>query len=410
MRIAYFTNTYFPVINGVAQSIYTFQRALSEQGHDVFIFAQKARGYENKEPFIFRYPAVANPLHPNCPITLPVSQHVNWVLPSLKLDVIHSHHPFLMGAAAAKKAADLNVPLLFTYNTRYQEYSHYAPFNQRLVKAVIKTHLAQYMQKCHHIIAPSKSIKDELADLYGITHQVTVIPTGLDLSLWAGVDGQKVRRTRGWTDDIVLISVGRLAPEKSWPTLLKAVAPLLKARPTTRLALIGDGDERKSLEQLAQALGITAQVEFIGALPHHQVIAHLKAADLFCFASTTETQGLVTVEAMAAGLPVVAVDATGTRDVVTHECEGLLTPNEAAALSQAIVQVLDNSVLRDRLAGAALRRVQTFTSEAQARKMVSVYEQARENKRAGCQVHVANPELRHWHEALPLSVARLFFS
>jgi glycosyltransferase involved in cell wall biosynthesis len=406
MRIAHFTNTYLPVVNGVAQSICTFRRALSEQGYTIFVFAQKARGYKDEEPFVLRYPALANPMHPNYPITLPISRQVNWLLPALKLDVIHSHHPFLIGSAA-KKATDLNTPLVFTYNTRYQEYSHYVPFNQQLVKAVIKAHLAHYLQKCHHIIVPSRSIKDELADLYDITNQITVVPLGLDLSLWAAADRQEVRRARGWVDDTVLISIGRLAPKKNWPTLLRAMAPLLKARPATRLVLIGDGVERKLLEQLARTMGIAAQVEFTGVLAHQQVIAHLKAADLFCFASVTETQGLVTIEAMAAGLPVVAVDATGTRDVVTHECEGLLTPNEDTALFQAISRILDSSALRDRLASAALRRAQTFNIETQARKMVSVYEQAMEDHRAGRHVQVANPNPSSWKLKLNRQLAFL---
>lgn len=404
MRIAYFTNTYFPVISGVVQAVHTFRRMLSQQGHNVFIFAQDGRGYQDQEPFVFRYPALTLPMHSNYPITLPISQKINWLLPTLKLDVIHSHHPFLLGAIAAKKASELAVPLVFTYHTRYQEYSHYVPLNQKLVKAMIKRHLSDYMQKCHHLIVSSRSSKEELANVYGVADQITVVPIGLDFSLWAATEGQPVRQARGWADDTVLISVGRLAKEKNWPTLLKAVAPILKTRPGTRFVLIGGGDERKSLEKLAQKLGIASQVEFTGALPHQQVIAHLKGADLFCFASVTETQGLVTIEAMAAGLPVVAVDATGTCDVVTHEGEGLLTPNEDTALSQAIGRVLDSPALRDRLAGAALRRAQTFNIETQACKLVAVYEQAREDQRAGRHVQVANPPLLRWRDSLPLSV------
>jgi glycosyltransferase involved in cell wall biosynthesis len=404
MQIAYFTNTYLPVVNGVVQAVHTFRRILSQQGHNVFIFAQDGRGYQDKEPFVFRFPAITLPMHPNYPITLPISQKINRLLSTLKLDVMHSHHPFLLGAIAAKKASELDVPLVFTYHTRYQEYSHYVPLNQKLVKVVIRRHLSAYMQKCHHILVSSQSSKEELANVYGVTNQITVVPLGLDLSLWQTADSGTVRQVRGWGNDTILISVGRLAKEKNWPTLLKAVAPILKTRPGTRFVLIGDGNERKSLEKLAQELGIASRVEFTGALPHQQVIAHLKAADLFCFASITETLGLATMEAMAAGLPVVAVNATGTCDVVTPECEGLLTPNEDAALFQAIGRVLDNPALRDRLAGAALETAQTFNIEAQACKIVSVYEQAREDQRAGRHVQVAEPQPLPWRDALPLPV------
>jgi glycosyltransferase involved in cell wall biosynthesis len=327
------------------------------------------------------------------PVTLPVSPRVNWLLPALKLDIIHSHHPFLLGQTAAEKANDLAVPLVFTHHTRYSDYSHYLPLNQKLVKAVIENYLADYMRKCHHVVVPSESIKKKLVDLYGISRQITAVATGIDLSQWAAADGHEIRQTENWGDDTVLISVGRLAKEKNWPTLIKAVAPVLKKRSQTRLVLVGDGNERKSLQKLTTELGIEQQVQFTGNISHSEVIAHLKAADLFCFASVTETQGLVTMEAMAAGLPVVAVDASGTRDVVTHEQEGLLTKNDPAALTQAIETVLDNDSLRQRLAAAGLERAKTLSTDAQAQRLVSVYEQAIEDQKADHYVKVVNPKL-----------------
>lgn len=407
MQVAYFTNTYDPVVSGVVQCIRTFRRSLAQQGHNVFIFAQNAGCFKETEPFVYRYPAFTLPTHGGFPITIPFSPHVDRVLPTLTLDVIHSHHPFLLGATAARKAARLNVPLVFTYHTRYQEYSHYVPFNQKLVKSAIKEYLGRYMQQCHHIIVPSPGIKDQLARDYGITRQITAIPMGLDESLWAAADGQPVRQARGWGNDTVLISVGRMAKEKNWPTLLKAAAPLLKSRPNTRLVLIGNGDERPALERQAQSLGVTGQVEFTGTLDYPQVIAHLKAADLFCFASVTETQGLVTLEAMAAGLPVAAVNATGTRDAVTHGREGLLTANDPAALNRAICRILDNPALRQQLGDAALKRARAFNADAQAQKAVSVYEQAREDQRAGRTVPVAAPHPRRWRHVFPRWAAGL---
>jgi glycosyltransferase involved in cell wall biosynthesis len=168
---------------------------------------------------------------------------------------------------------------------------------------------------------------------------------------------------------------------------------VLKKRTQIRFVLIGDGDERKSLQKLTRELGIDQQVQFTGSIPHEKVIAYLKAADLFCFASITETQGLVTMEAMAAGLPVVVVDASGTRDVVDHEQEGLLTENDPAALTKAIETVLDNRSLHQQLAQAGLRRAKTLGTDAQAQKLVSVYDQAIEDQKAGRYVKVVDPKL-----------------
>ena len=393
MHIAFFTNTYFPVVSGVVQSINTFRNTLTTQGHNVFIFAQNADDHHDEEPFVFRYPAFSLPIQQKYPVTIPVSPRVNWLLPALKLEIIHSHHPFLLGQTAAEKATDLNVPLVFTHHTRYSDYSHYLPLNQKLVKAVIENYLADYMRKCHHVVVPSESIKEKLVNLYGISRQITAVATGINLSLWETVDGQDIRQTEGWGDDTVLISVGRLAKEKNWPTLIRAVAPVLKKRTQIRFVLIGDGDERKSLQKLTRELGIDQQVQFTGSIPHEKVIAYLKAADLFCFASITETQGLVTMEAMAAGLPVVVVDASGTRDVVDHEQEGLLTENDPAALTKAIETVLDNGSLHQQLAQAGLRRAKTLGTDAQAQKLVSVYDQAIEDQKAGRYVKVVDPKL-----------------
>jgi glycosyltransferase involved in cell wall biosynthesis len=403
MHIAFYTNTYLPVMSGVVQSIHIFRNALTGCGNNVFIFAQHAEGHRDTEPFIFRYPAFSLPMQQKYPVTLPVSPYINWLLPSLKLDVIHAHHPFLLGETAAEKAVELNVPLVFTHHTRYSDYSHYIPLNQTLVKTAIEDYLADYMIKCHHIVVPSESIKEKLGEVYGIINQITAIPTGMELALWAKIDGSNVRQNRGWGQDTVLISVGRLAKEKNWPMLLTAVAQVMQTRPKVRLVLIGDGDERKSLEKLTQELGITARVEFTGNLPHEQVIACLKAADLFCFASTTETQGMVTGEAMAAGLPVVAVNATGTRDVLTHQQEGLLTANTSEALAQAILQVLADDAARQRYQAAALERAKTLDIEAQAQKMLEVYTQAIEDQRAGRYVQLTAPALtmkksKRWRE------------
>lgn len=388
LHIAHFTNTYHPVISGVVRSISTFREGLISLGHNVFIFAQSTSDYEDTEPFIFRYPTLDLPLPGEFPLTIPFSSFITNVLPILKLDVIHSHHPFLVGQAAASQAKDLDLPLVFTYHTRYREYSHYIALNQDLVKDVIDRWLGDYMQQCHHIVAPSESIKCMLAEDYGITDQVTVIPTGINPEPFLNADGQSLRQRRGWADDKILVSVGRLAPEKNWGMLLEAAALVFRQEPKARLVLIGDGDEREVLQDLATELGIADRVEFTGKVPFEDIPRHLRAADLFCFASTTETQGVVTAEAMAAGLPIVAVDATGTSDVVTNGQEGLLTENDSQALARGILRVLNDEALRQRFREAAVKTAQSLDLKLQAQKLVDVYEQAIENKAANRLVKV----------------------
>ncbi|MCB0177543.1 MAG: glycosyltransferase [Anaerolineae bacterium] len=388
MHIAHFTNTYHPVISGVVRSIDTFRQALTELGHNVFIFAQNANDYQDKEPFVFRYPSIDLPMSHNFPLTIPISSFVDKVFPSLKPAVIHSHHPFLLGRAAANKAEEHHIPLVFTFHTRYREYSHYVALNQQFVKDAIDYWLGDYMQKCHHIVVPSDSIKQMLADVYGVTNQVTTVPTGIDLRPYQAADSHSIRQKRGWGEDKVLISIGRLAEEKNWKVLLAAAGSAFKQHPQARLVIIGDGEQKDELSKLAGKLGIAERVEFTGKIPFDEVPLYLKAADLFCFASTTETQGLVTMEALAAELPVVAVEASGTQDVVEHDRQGLLAENNPEALAAAINRVLDDEELYHRFKQATADRAAEFDMKRKAEDLIEVYHQAIDDQRADRPVQV----------------------
>lgn len=405
MHIAHYTNTYHPVVSGVVRSVAAFRKALSEAGHNVFVFSQDSSEFEDKEPFIFRYPAIELPFHNNFPVIIPVSPFIDRVLPILKLDVIHTHHPFLLGQTAANKAQELNLPFVFTFHTRYREYSHYISLNQTMVKDAIDRLLGTFMQQCHHIIVPSASIERMLAELYGVTEQVTVLPTGIDTAPYLDADGSAVRQREGWGEERVLISVGRLAKEKNWETLIKAAAEVMHVIPNVRLVILGDGDERKNLEKLAKKFGVAEKVSLPGLVPFEEVPNYLAAADLFCFASLSETQGLVTMEAMAAGLPVVAVDASGTSDVVEEGVDGLLTENDAHELARAIIRVLREDELRESLKTAALEKVGSFDIKRLAAQMVGVYEKAIEAHSRGLHVQVdkQKPLLEgKWYEILGL--------
>jgi glycosyltransferase involved in cell wall biosynthesis len=387
LHIAFFTNTYYPTMSGVVRSVSTFRQQLTEMGHNVFVFAQQASAYTDTEPFIFRYPAIEVPIN-DYALPIPVSPFISEVLPILKLDVIHSHHPFLLGRLAANKAKELHLPHIFTFHTRYEEYSHYVPFSQELTRRVILDWVLSYMEQCQHIITPSEGMKQILEESGVVGHYITAIPTGIDVEPFRQADGEVVRHQHGWGNDLVLISVGRLAKEKNFETLLVATAEVMRERDQVRLVLIGDGLERKALEELAGDLGIASRVEFTGRVEFTEIPAYLRAADVFCFASVTETQGLVTMEAMAAGLPIVAVDATGTSDAVTHGQEGLLTENDSAALAQAIQRVVDDAALRQQFKTAAAKKVAWFDIKAQTKKALEVYERAIEDKKADRYVEI----------------------
>lgn len=382
MHIAHFTNTYKPNINGVVRSVSTFRESLTRMGHNVFIFSQDTQDYEDTEPFVFRYPALSIPTV-DYSFSIPVSPFIDWLLPSLKIDVIHSNHPVLIGYAAADKAEKLGIPLVFTFHTRYEEYSHYIPFSQAFIKEIIVDWLLRYIERCQHIITPSESIRQMLIKYSGITDHVTTIPTGIELKPYQEATGASIRKKLNCEKERILVTIGRLAPEKNLKTLLLAYALVMKSNQNTRLIVIGDGPQKEELKKFAKDLGISEQVHFTGLVPFDQIPRYLKAADIFCFSSITETQGLVTMEAMAAGLPVVAVKGTGTTEIVQDGKTGILTENTPESLAQAIIQVIEDCELRQKFHDAALHISQSFDTTVQAQKMISVYEQAIEDKKAG---------------------------
>ena len=317
---------------------------------------------------------------------------VDQLIPKLKLDVIHTHHPFLLGQTAASKARDLNLPLVFTFHTQYHEYTHYVPFSQEQVQEFIKDRvmnwLRDYMRKCQHIVIPSESMRSILVNDYGLVDRFTVIPTGIDIAPYTEADGGPLRAEWGWPGDKVIISVGRLAEEKNWGTLLQAFALALKEQPDLRLVLVGDGPQAQNLHQLADELGITERVLFAGRVPFEQVPAYLKAADLFAFASVTETQGLATLEAMAAGLPVVAVAGPGTSDIVDDGEQGYLVQNDAQDLAKRMVDLICNPDAMSAFKTASLKKSRALDNKRLARKMLKVYERAIRDKKEGQSVTV----------------------
>lgn len=404
-RVGMFTNVYLPTTNGVVVSVETFRRALTELGHHVYIFGPDSGNIEDRAPYIFRYPALELPLQ-KYPLTLPVSPYIDHVIRNLKPQILHANHPALLGRVAERKSAELDLPLVFTYHTRYADYSHYAdPLPQENVKEFIDHWLASFMTACHQVVVPSASIKDMLVKSYGdaIANHISIVPTGVETAKYSQFDHHEARQKMGWPKDRkVLVTIGRLAKEKNFDLLIKAFARVPLDDLT--LVVIGSGDERKSLEALARELGVAERIQFPGLVPFDEVPVYLAAADLFVFASITETQGLVTLEAMASGLPVAAVDASGTRDAVSPECSVLTEANEEA-LATGIKEMVERPALPE-AREAARSRAREFDVLVQGREMVEVYRKAMEAHKARSRVLIMSERIKTRLEEL-LSIFRL---
>lgn len=397
LEIATFTNVFMPSLNGVAVSVESFRKGLEERGHHSIIFAPSA-DEARKDRFVVRYPAIDLPWQ-DYPLAVPVSTFADKVFELARPDVIHAHHPAILGRTALEKSEKHQVPLVFTYHTRYHDYAHYAePLPRERVEDLLTHWLGHYMSYCHHVVVPSRSIEEMLRQRYGIEQNVSVIPTGVDTERFGGVSKREARRRIGRDpEETLLVSAGRLAKEKNFEVLLRALN-WLPSELNWKLMILGEGDLRPHLETLVEQLQLQDRVELPGGVPFSEMPLYYAAADLFCFPSITETQGLVTLEAMASRLPVAAVEASGTRDVVEDGVQGLLCENEPEALGRAIEHLLSNPELRRRYAEAARSRAQEFTPGRQAEALESVYYQAIENRDRGASIR---PDLRsHWEAFL----------
>ncbi len=373
VRLGVFTDSYLPRISGVVRSVETFVTELRRQGHHASIYAPAYRGYTDSDPDVIRFPSVRPPGHPDFPLAIPLDRRFLAKVRARRLTAIHTHSPFLMGAAGRYAARRLRLPLIFTHHTMYAEYVHYVPLvSLRFSREVVTRYTARYCNRCTAVIAPSRAVRDWLHRI-GVTTPITVLATaGFELERLERLDPGWVRPRYGVPPGAPLvITVGRLAPEKRFDILLSAFARA-SAGDSARLLVVGGGPQETTLRRLVGELGIAARVIFTGPLEHDRVLDCYAAADVFAFASPTETQGLVIVEAMAAGLPVAAVGAGGVAEVVGVD-GGLLTDLHPSALGAAIRRLLEDAELRRGLAARGRVAARAYAIEALTHQLLELY-------------------------------------
>jgi glycosyltransferase involved in cell wall biosynthesis len=377
LRVALFTNNYVPFCGGVTTSVETLRRGLAGRGHEVWVFAPRFPGAAD-DPQVVRYPSIPAATYPEFALAIPFSGAIAARVRALAIDVFHAQHPFLLGPTARRLARQHQRPLVFTYHTRYEKYAHYVPLQRRLVEAAAVRLSTRFAARATAVIAPSAVIRDELRDR-GVHAPIAVVPTGIDLTRFTPGDRQGARRELGLApEERVLLYVGRLDREKSVERIVLAFERIASTVPRTRLLLVGQGTQAEALRRLAGSLPIADRICFLGRRAHADLPACYRAADLFVFASETETQGLVLAEAAACGLPAVAVAAPGCDEVVQDGASGLLTKPEPAALAEAAIGLLVDDERR-RALGVRAREVAAlhFDVDLQIDRTLAVYEEAR---------------------------------
>jgi len=374
MNIGVFTDSYKPYLSGVVRSIDTFAREFEAMGHQVYIFAPAYPHYAQRTGNIFRFRSIRSPTHPGFSLAIPISPRLLATAKVLALDVVHVHSPFLLGRLGARLAHRLQVPLVFTYHTRYDQYVHYVPLAAEPSRRAVLAWVTTFAKQCDTVVVPSQRMRQELRQ-QGIPTRIEVIPTGIDPLRFQHGDPRYLREHLGLGPDaLILLYSGRLGREKNVDFLFYAMQHVVRARSNSYLILAGAGPDRIRLEREAAKLGLARHVRFLGAVTEKVLVDCYAGADVFVFASTSETQGLVVLEAMASGLPVVAVHGPGVEDTIVDGHSGLLVPPSPRTFAAEVLQLASNPSRRAAMGACAKERASLFSARVMAEKLLHLYE------------------------------------
>lgn len=375
MNILIFTNTFTPHVGGVARSVEAFTAEYRKRGHRVLVVAPEFPDMPQDEVDVVRIPAIQNFNASDFSVALPIHADLGETLDAFQPDIVHSQHPFLLGMTALRIARYRQLPLVFTHHTLYEQYTHYIPGNSPALKRFAIDLATRYANLCDQVFAPSESIQVLLQER-GVVTPIKVVPTGVHLENFAQGDGRIVREQMGIPEDAFVVGhLGRLAPEKNLEFLAQAVADFVGSHPQAHFLVIGTGPSEDSMRAIFARAGIAARLHIAGILQQQQLADALHAMDVFAFASQSETQGMVLTEAMAAGLPVVALDAPGAREVVKDQHNGRLLQEATHATFSAALQwvaALSAEQLRN-VKQAALDTAAAFSMPRSADKALQCY-------------------------------------
>lgn len=385
MKILMMTNTFLPHVGGVARSVASFTEEFRRRGHEVLVVAPMYEDVSSEEEGILRVPAITKFNGSDFSLRLPVPLVLSSAFERFQPDVVHAHHPFLLGDTALRIAALRGIPLVFTHHTMYEQYTHYVG-DLQVFKDFISRLATEYANACDHVIAPSESVAVMLRER-GVTTPITAIPTGINPDEFSDGNGVAARDRYAIPRDAFLVGhVGRLAPEKNLAFLARAVSAFLKSTPNAHFFLVGGGPSEEEIAAIFSEAGLSERLHRSGALKGQELADAYDAMDVFAFSSQSETQGMVLAEAMMQGLPVVALDAPGARDVVTDGHNGrLLEEADEATFAEALRSVAAAPRRQYRRLGqGALETAATLTLERCTDELIAVYERLlRDHTRTG---------------------------
>lgn len=324
MKIAMMTNNYKPFVAGVPISVEKLSESLRALGHQVTVFAP-SYDKQVEEEAVVRYSALVKGAAGGFSVPNSLDLKIERTFREGHFDVIHVHHPMLIGSTARYLSWKYRVPLVSTYHTRYEQYLHYVGLSG--LRRFWPLYLRRTLGACDMVFAPTPHIRDYLKEV-GINPPIEILPTGLSTASFYPnqTKAASLRAKLGAGRPYLFCTIARLAKEKNLEFLLESLAVYKqKAGPCFKLLLIGKGPYRERLCRRIDELSLTEEVFLTGEVPNEEIKEYCLACDLFLFPSRSETQGIVLLESMAAGTPVLALRATGTDDIVINGVNGYMT-------------------------------------------------------------------------------------
>lgn len=371
-NLAYFTDTYYPQLNGLVTSIDSFKEHLERRGNKVRICAPKDNELDREDKDVFRFRSVPYPFYKEFKVSWPYTRKLKQ-FNEFKTDIYHLQTPFSLGLLGMFLAKKQKAPVILTYHSLWTEYVHYVPLPKKAVQSFAIRLSQQFCNQLDLVIVPSNAMKKEV-ESYGLDTEITTIPTGFSFEHVNQDIDLDIRETyKIPTDHKILVFVGRIGNEKNIHLLIDSFKEVFNIDRKVHLLVIGQGPELDSCIAQADSYNLSSHITFTGRKPYDEVISMLRKSDIFVFPSVSETQGMVSLEALACGLPVVAVNRMGTIDYLSDGKGGLLTEPTVADFSKGIISVLRSKNV-DQMRRDALAKANLYTMEKMTDRLVETYD------------------------------------
>ena len=379
MNIGIFTDAYYPQINGVVISTQTLKEELENLGHHVTVITVSDPTIEHDQENVLRIKSIPFAVLPNFRVGQLYSRRLMKQIKALNLDIIHTQTEFSLGIFARIVAKQLNIPVVHTYHTMYEDYTHYfsPKIMDRAAKKVTQKLSCYLCRTVDNVVVPTGKVEEKLIN-YGFKKDINVVPTGVNLRPFSPqkYSQKELSASREVlsinSDDKVILFVGRLAKEKSIDTIIDALPEVVAKNPKTIFLVVGDGPEMTHLHTQVELLNLDAHVIFAGKKPWSEIGKYYQLADVFVSASMSETQGLTFIEAMAAKKPVVAKYDTNLIGTIDDGVNGRFF-YENNELAPILLDILNDDLLSHYLSRNALDTAERFSSEKFGRAIESVY-------------------------------------